>query len=491
MAFTRIGRTGVGPSSGEDYGLDAVAQHNAVATTEKFPLYQEDAKGLGIYEGYISSDAIRTRSGRSAARHDSPFSVGSKSRVSKSPAARTKKEKKAKSAKSKTPRLTAPLSVLTKDMNTPIKDMDAWVNRPAEVRHQETEERNGYVTRPMNSFMLYRSAYAERTKAWCTQNNHQVVSAVCGESWPMEPQDVRDQFNEWARLERENHQAAHPDYKFSPCKPVNKRRKGEFSDEEDDVSDVGADPDGDYRGPKVACQKRPVPHPGQTYLNNTVGFSSNPYFTQQPTGYDNSQYQYTNPSRPLPSNIAYDHAGIPYDPHTGQYLVQQQSQYQYSPSIGASTNTTNSTNETPRTVGGYGLPGDQQVSVDDMLAGQRCDTPMQALFNQMNQTSAYQQFGQVYHQIAQQEQQQQFQQLFQEQQEQQQSYEHQQYLQSAARLTIDPSLGSDFMKSLQTPVVQSDNQFETAMGEMIGNSYVNMDFFNQPTSPTWSPKTQK
>lgn len=37
------------PTTGEDYGLDAVAQHNAASATEAFPPYQEDAKGLGIY----------------------------------------------------------------------------------------------------------------------------------------------------------------------------------------------------------------------------------------------------------------------------------------------------------------------------------------------------------------------------------------------------------------------------------------------------------
>ncbi|KAF2763737.1 hypothetical protein EJ03DRAFT_283525, partial [Teratosphaeria nubilosa] len=103
--------------------------------------------------------------------------------------------------------------------------MDAWVNRSAEVRRQEVEKRNGYVTRPMNSFMLYRSAFAERTKHWCLQNNHQVVSSVAGESWPLEPQEVRDQYNDWAKLERANHAAAHPGYKFSPSKSTNKRRK--------------------------------------------------------------------------------------------------------------------------------------------------------------------------------------------------------------------------------------------------------------------------
>jgi hypothetical protein len=38
-----------GPSPEDDYGLEAVAQHNAATSTVQFPEYQEDAKGLGIY----------------------------------------------------------------------------------------------------------------------------------------------------------------------------------------------------------------------------------------------------------------------------------------------------------------------------------------------------------------------------------------------------------------------------------------------------------
>jgi hypothetical protein len=67
--------------------------------------------------------------------------------------------------------------------------------------------------------MLYRKAYQNLAKRLCTQNNHQLVSQVCGNSWPLEPESLRAQFNEWARIERANHQKAHPEYKFTPAKP--------------------------------------------------------------------------------------------------------------------------------------------------------------------------------------------------------------------------------------------------------------------------------
>lgn len=159
-------------------------------------------------------------------------------RVKATPRVR-KARSKAKNDKPKTPKLTAPLSVLTRDHPVAIKDMESWVNRSKEVRQDEAEKRDGYVTRPMNSFMLYRSAYADRAKSWCRENNHQVVSSIAGESWPLEPPEVREQYNQYAKIERLNHHAAHPDYKFSPSKTAapKRLRKQEWSADEDEASD--------------------------------------------------------------------------------------------------------------------------------------------------------------------------------------------------------------------------------------------------------------
>ncbi|KAF4540374.1 Hmg box protein [Lasiodiplodia theobromae] len=188
-----------------------------------------------------SDGGRRTRSGTSAARTASP--------VAKARTTKSKKKSGESKTKVKTPKLTAPLSVLTKDFDhIPVKNMEEWVNRPAEQRREEAAKRNGYITRPMNSFMLYRSAYAERTKIWCLQNNHQIVSSVSGESWPMEPPEIREHYNELAKIERINHQNAHPDYKFSPSKttPAARKRKGTYSDEDDSEPSDLDDPDADW-----------------------------------------------------------------------------------------------------------------------------------------------------------------------------------------------------------------------------------------------------
>ncbi|KAA8644596.1 hypothetical protein EYZ11_009650 [Aspergillus tanneri] len=154
-----------------------------------------------------------------------------------SPPARTKTRSKAKITKGPKsravrqknivyPRMPGPLSELTKHMTqVPIRDMEVWVHRPIEVRQQEVAKKKGKVARPMNSFMLYRSAYAERAKQWFAQNNHQVVSRMAGQSWKLELPEIRKRYELLARMEKANHERAHPGYRFAPEKDKKKRCK--------------------------------------------------------------------------------------------------------------------------------------------------------------------------------------------------------------------------------------------------------------------------
>lgn len=243
----------------------------------------------------------RTRSGRSVVPSSSPLEE-EKPRPKATP--KSKKSKTGKSEKPKTPKLTAPLSILTKGMAAiPVRNMEEWVNRSAEVRRKEVEKRNGYVTRPMNSFMLYRSAYAERTKQWCLQNNHQVVSSVSGESWPMEPPEVRELYNEYAKIERINHQNAHPTYKFSPSKTTAaaRKRKGEYSDEE--PSDLD---DAEWNPGNGRSRSRPSKRTSQNMgypVNGVNGLGPEFFdqrFTPNGTGMTRSPWEIPSDGRPMP-----------------------------------------------------------------------------------------------------------------------------------------------------------------------------------------------
>jgi hypothetical protein len=210
---------------------------------------------------------FKTRSGRTISRATPARTRAN--RIERPP--KQKKTRPIKTDKAKGPKLTAPLSILTKDLHhIPVRDMNAWVNRSVAVRIKEVEDRKGKIPRPMNSFMLYRSAYAERTKAWCDQNNHQVVSSVSGESWPMEPKEVRDMFNDFAKIERMNHQKAYPNYKFTPAKPgtPSRRRKSESPADEDSTHRINLDePDAEWlptdhgRDQKTLAGVRPTAFP--------------------------------------------------------------------------------------------------------------------------------------------------------------------------------------------------------------------------------------
>lgn len=151
--------------------------------------------------------------------------------------AKSTKGSRRKVVKEKKPsKLKGPLSELTADfIAVPVRDMEAFVNRPLPARLEEARKKNGYISRPMNSFMLYRSAYQERTKAFCNETNHQAVSTIVGESWAIEPESVKAKYNRLAVTERDNHQAAHPDYKFRPAKngPAPRKKAADSSKQAD------------------------------------------------------------------------------------------------------------------------------------------------------------------------------------------------------------------------------------------------------------------
>lgn len=272
-------------------------------------------------------DTIRTRSGLAVNRALQPLkpSLHTKAKSSKIP--KTRKSKKDKAAvENRIAKLEKPLSELTKEWNhVPIVDIEAYVNRSAEERRREVENGKtpGKVKRPMNSFMLYRKAYQNRTKNWCLQNNHQVVSQVCGDSWPLEPESIREQFNEWSRIERINHQNAHPGYKFSPSKGTptksSKRKILESDSEESDLDDLDWEKETSKR-PKKSPSSIPKPVENKSYraTQSPYEFSQSRQTSEEPSlgTYNKSSYQASNPGKPVPA--PYNQSNL----HNGQYYQQ-------------------------------------------------------------------------------------------------------------------------------------------------------------------------
>ena len=243
-------------------------------------------------------DVITTRSGLSIPKVPVVKSTpGKPNRIEK---ATPRKKKERIKAPKRVEKLLKPLSELARDYpDVLVADIGAYVHRTAAVRQREVEESKipGKIKRPMNAFMLYRKAYQNLAKILCTQNNHQVVSQVCGDGWPLEPDQIREQFNDWAKVERTNHQNAHPGYKFTPAKP---RKKKDELEDSDDASTLG-DLDWGSRGGRSKSSRL-----SQHAVESPSSIFSQPYqpLTLPPMaiGMQNpSVYQYTNPGKPLPT----------------------------------------------------------------------------------------------------------------------------------------------------------------------------------------------
>ena len=191
-----------------------------------------------------------------------------------------------------------------------LVDKEAEINQSAEQRRKKVIDDKGKIKRPQNSFILYRSAYANVAKAFSEVDNHQLVSSLCGQSWAIEPPEVREHFAELARLERDNHAKAHPGYKFSPSKTPNfgRKRKGAESDEDDDLSDIG-DADSEWRPSGSRGGQRAKKKKGKIETHPT----------------------------PLPSNSisyqSYSTQGIEYGVAAGQTLYQPSQYGQYYPTV--------------------------------------------------------------------------------------------------------------------------------------------------------------
>ncbi|KAL9614839.1 MAG: hypothetical protein Q9167_000672 [Letrouitia subvulpina] len=247
-----------------------------------------------------------TRNIRSLAPHRSvtPNTYSEAGSQASSPPKSKRATKKLKTGKLGEPNLSLPLSQLCPEV--PVVDVSEKVNRSAEERQNEARK-DGKIKRPSNSFMLYRSAYGDRVKAMYPQNNHQIISTICGASWKMETREITEKYKAFYEIEKENHAKAHPEYKFSPAKtsPAGRKRKANTDDsfDEEDFSDPG-DYDSEYT-PRGVRRSRPAKaerkvYPTSNPIDRSVGghHQAGPY--EESIGYNRSLFGVTNPGKPLP-----------------------------------------------------------------------------------------------------------------------------------------------------------------------------------------------
>jgi hypothetical protein len=152
--------------------------------------------------------------------HKSRRSRKTARKFSASPAP-TKRQKasRSKTAEKVTYDLAAPISVLTAESDIPLKDMLAFANRSVAVRQAEANK-SGKIPRPSNSFVCYRSAYADRVMNWASKGCHQNVSIVTGSSWNIESETVRRFYMNCAEIDKANHLKAFPGWKYNPKRPT-------------------------------------------------------------------------------------------------------------------------------------------------------------------------------------------------------------------------------------------------------------------------------
>ncbi|KAJ2083895.1 hypothetical protein H4R24_000425 [Coemansia sp. RSA 988] len=95
--------------------------------------------------------------------------------------------------------------------------------------YSRTPKRTGRATkpkrtpRPANAFILYRKAKQAEVIRDNPGVSNKDVSCIIGNMWKSEDPAVQDKFREQAELEKKRHKEMHPNYKYQPRKPKNKR----------------------------------------------------------------------------------------------------------------------------------------------------------------------------------------------------------------------------------------------------------------------------
>lgn len=119
----------------------------------------------------------------------------------------------------------------------------------------------------------------------------------------MEPTDIRKQYDTWAKLERENHAKAFPEYKFQPQtnKAASRKRKGREEDSEDESGLSDYDYGSKGGGRAIRSKKSRSTYRDSSNTPSTLD-DYNPY-AQDPNMYHHSSYQTNNPGKPLPAAL--------------------------------------------------------------------------------------------------------------------------------------------------------------------------------------------
>ncbi|KAJ2846741.1 hypothetical protein IWW36_004204 [Coemansia brasiliensis] len=94
-------------------------------------------------------------------------------------------------------------------------------NRPPKRTGRVTKPKR--TPRPPNAFILYRKAKQAEVIRDNPGVSNKDVSCIIGQMWKAEDPAVQDKYREQAEIEKKKHKEMHPNYKYQPRKPKNKR----------------------------------------------------------------------------------------------------------------------------------------------------------------------------------------------------------------------------------------------------------------------------
>lgn len=191
-----------------------------------------------------------------------------------------------------------PFTLLDYDWgDVPLKAVNERAKWSREKRIAQSTKKDGGLGRPMNNFMLYRAAWADRCKHYFKITNHQKVSKILGHSWSLESPELKNEWSKLAKGESENHKVHLPEYKYQPAKSG--IRKDEDGSDMEDYGDD--DPDAEYTpaGYRASQQRRQAPrtiqqpsvvHYGQDAYSNQVDGNANSWEYHYPSSTQSVQY---------------------------------------------------------------------------------------------------------------------------------------------------------------------------------------------------------
>ncbi|RNJ60907.1 hypothetical protein D7B24_004995 [Verticillium nonalfalfae] len=81
------------------------------------------------------------------------------------------------------------------------------------------------ISRPPNSYILYRKDHHKLIKAANPAYTNNQISKVLGQAWKQEKADVRARYQTMAEELKQNLLRAHPDYRYAPRRPGERRRR--------------------------------------------------------------------------------------------------------------------------------------------------------------------------------------------------------------------------------------------------------------------------